>query len=45
VEGKNIVIGAVLVGKRLELLKETMPNLSRVALLWNPQDGGSVQQW
>ena len=38
-------IGAVLVGKRLELLKETMPNLSRVALLWNPQDGGSVQQW
>jgi putative tryptophan/tyrosine transport system substrate-binding protein len=38
-------IAAVLAGKRLELLKETMPKLSRVALLWNSQDGGSVQQW
>src|SRR4030095_303515 len=38
-------IGAVLVGKRLELLKETMPKLSRVALLWNPQDAGSALQW
>jgi len=26
-----------LAGKRLELLKETVPNLSRVALLWNSQ--------
>ena len=32
-------IGSVLVGKRLELLKETVPRLSRVAVLWNPQDG------
>jgi len=23
-------------GKRLELLKETLPNLSRVGILWNP---------
>jgi putative tryptophan/tyrosine transport system substrate-binding protein len=38
-------IGAVLSGKRLELLKETVPKLSRVALLWNPQDPGSTQQW
>jgi putative ABC transport system substrate-binding protein len=38
-------INAVLAGKRLELLKETVPKLSRVALLWNPQDPGSVQQW
>ena len=38
-------INSVLAGKRLELLKETMPKLSRVALLWNPQDEGSVQQW
>ena len=30
-------ISAVLVGKRLELLKETVPNLSRVAVLWNPK--------
>ena len=29
-------IGAVLAGKRLELLKETIPKLSRVAVLWNP---------
>ncbi len=38
-------IGGVLAGKRLELLKETVPKLSRVAVLWNPQDPGSVQQW
>ena len=38
-------IAAVLSGKRLELLKETIPKLSRVAVLWNPQDPGSTQQW
>src|SRR6266576_3376041 len=38
-------IGAVLAGKRLELLKETVPNLSRVALLWDPQDPSAAQQW
>jgi putative ABC transport system substrate-binding protein len=38
-------IGAVLVGKRLELLKETVKKISRVALLWNPQDAASAQQW
>ena len=38
-------IAAVLAGKRLELLKETIPKLSRVAVLWNPQDPGSAQQW
>ena len=31
-------IAAVLAGKRLELLKETVSKLSRVAMLWNPQD-------
>jgi putative ABC transport system substrate-binding protein len=35
----------VLVGKQLELLKETIPKLSRVAVLWNPQDESSAQQW
>jgi putative ABC transport system substrate-binding protein len=35
----------VLSGKRLELLKETIPKLSQVAVLWNPQDPGSSQQW
>jgi putative tryptophan/tyrosine transport system substrate-binding protein len=39
------VISAVLAGKRLELLKETIPKLSRVAVLWNPQDPGTAQQW
>jgi ABC-type uncharacterized transport system substrate-binding protein len=36
-------IGAVLAGKRLELLKETVPKLSRVALLWNPDEPAA--QW
>jgi putative ABC transport system substrate-binding protein len=38
-------VEAVLVGKRLELLKETIPALSSVAVLWNPQDLSSAQQW
>jgi putative tryptophan/tyrosine transport system substrate-binding protein len=38
-------IAAVLGGKRLELLKETMPKVSRVAVLWNPQNPGSVEEW
>jgi len=38
-------IANVLSGKRLELLKETVPKLSRVAVLWTPQDTGSRQQW
>ena len=38
-------IGSILAGKRLELLKETVPKLSRVAVLWNPQDSSSAQSW
>lgn len=38
-------IGSVLTGKRLELLKNVIPGLSRVALLWNPENTGSVQVW
>jgi putative ABC transport system substrate-binding protein len=32
-------------GKRLELLKEIIPKLSRVAVLWNPQDQISTLAW
>jgi putative tryptophan/tyrosine transport system substrate-binding protein len=38
-------IEAVLAGKRLELLKETIPKLSRVAVLWDPKNQGSEQSW
>ncbi len=38
-------IEAALAGKRLELLKETIPKLSRVIVLWNPDDPSSGQQW
>ena len=34
-------IAGVLAGKRLELLKETLPRLTSVAILWNPQDTGA----
>ena len=47
--GRNITgftsISAVLASKRLELLKETIPNLSRVGVLWNPQNLASAEQW
>jgi putative ABC transport system substrate-binding protein len=36
-------ISPLLVGKRLELLKETVPKVSRVAILWSQK--GSIQQW
>lgn len=38
-------IEAVLAGKRLELLKETVSKLTRIAVLWNPRDLSSTQQW
>jgi putative tryptophan/tyrosine transport system substrate-binding protein len=47
--GENITgitsIAEVLAGKRLEILKETIPKLSRVGVLWNPHGPDSVQQW
>lgn len=33
-----------LVGKQLELLKQVVPKVSRVALLWNPDNPGSAPQ-
>jgi putative tryptophan/tyrosine transport system substrate-binding protein len=34
-----------LTGKRLELLKEAIPTLSRVGVLWNPANQGGPRQW
>ena len=34
-----------LTGKRLELLKEANPRVSRVAVLWNPANQGGPRQW
>jgi putative ABC transport system substrate-binding protein len=40
----NSVMASDLVGKQLELLKELMPKVSQVALLWNPDNPGSTPQ-
>jgi putative tryptophan/tyrosine transport system substrate-binding protein len=38
-------IAAVLAGKRMELLKEIVPKLSRVAIMWELKNPGSEQSW
>jgi putative ABC transport system substrate-binding protein len=38
-------VGSLLAGKRLELLKESIPKLSLVAVMWNPQNPASAQSW
>ena len=38
-------IGSVLAGKRLALINEVILKLSRVAVLWNPQNTGSAEIW
>jgi putative ABC transport system substrate-binding protein len=38
-------MAAILTGKRLELLKETIPKVSRLAVLWDPNAPGSIPQW
>ena len=39
------VITPDLSGKRLELLKESFPKISRVAVLYNPTDGATALDW
>lgn len=34
-----------LAGKRLELLKEAVPKLSRVAVIWNPANEAALLEW
>ena len=47
--GRNLTgftsIESILAGKRLELLKETVPNLVRVAVIWDPKNQSSQQEW
>jgi len=38
------IMASDLVGKQLELLKELVPKVSRVALLWNPANPGGAPQ-
>jgi putative ABC transport system substrate-binding protein len=38
------IISHELVGKELELLREIVPRVSRVAILWNPANPGNVHQ-
>lgn len=38
-------VAALLAGKRLELLKQAIPSVTRVAVLWDPQAPGSRPQW
>ena len=38
------MMGGELVGKQLQILKEVVPRLSRVALLWNPTNSSNAPQ-
>jgi ABC-type uncharacterized transport system substrate-binding protein len=40
-----VSLGPELSGKQLELLKETLVKLSRLAVMWDPDDSGSRLQW
>ena len=38
----NTILGPEVVAKRLQIFKEAVPSLSRVALLWNPENVSNV---
>jgi ABC-type uncharacterized transport system substrate-binding protein len=39
------ILAPQLAGKRLELLKEAFPKISRVAVLWNSANAAQIPQW
>jgi len=39
------ILGSQLAVKRLELLKEAIPDLNRVAVVWNPKEPAHMDQW
>jgi len=39
------IFASDLAGKRLELLKEVLPGLKRIAVLWNPASEGAAHEW
>jgi putative ABC transport system substrate-binding protein len=39
------LLATELAGKRVEVLKEVVPGLSRVAVLWNPTNPSKVRDW
>jgi putative ABC transport system substrate-binding protein len=45
ITGSTTLVGPEIVGKQLELLKEMVPRLSRVAVLWNPTNEGHPLFW
>jgi ABC-type uncharacterized transport system substrate-binding protein len=38
----NTILGPDLIGKRIEILKECVPGLTRVAFLWNPDNDSNL---
>ncbi len=42
ITGLTLLAGMEIVGKHLELLKEAVPNVSRIAVLWNPANQSHV---
>ena len=44
ITGTTFTPGAEIFGKQVQILKETVPHASRVAILWNPADPESARQ-